>query len=100
MNFDLINVGIAGTGIYIPKTRMTAAQISEATRGVWSAQAVEEKLGIRQKAIPGPGDGTQEMGVRAAMDVLKNTGIKAEELPSPPRVFISRKKLEQVMHGL
>lgn len=80
MNFDLINVGIAGTGIYIPKTRMTAAQISEATRGVWSAQAVEEKLGIRQKAIPGPGDGTQEMGVRAAMDVLKNTGIKAEEL--------------------
>ncbi|TVQ92251.1 MAG: 3-oxoacyl-ACP synthase [Bacteroidetes bacterium] len=80
MNIDSINVGIAGTGIYIPETRMTAAQISEATGDVWSVQAVEEKLGIRQKAIPGPGDGTQEMGVRAAMDALKNTCIKAEEL--------------------
>jgi len=80
MNINSINVGIAGTGIYIPETRMTAAQISEATGGVWSAQAVEEKLGIRQKAIPGPGDGTQEMGVKAAMDALKNTGVKAEEL--------------------
>jgi 3-oxoacyl-[acyl-carrier-protein] synthase III len=80
MNTDKNHVGLVGTGIYIPKTRMTAAQISEATNGVWSEQAVVEKLGIRTKAIPGPGDGTQEMGVKAAQDALKNTGVKADEL--------------------
>ena len=31
-----INVGIAGTGIYLPKKVMTAADISRGTRGVWS----------------------------------------------------------------
>ena len=74
------NVGILGTGIYIPEGRMTAKQISEATHGVWSEQAVIDKLGIREKAIPGPGDGTQEMGVKAALDALRNTGLDPKEI--------------------
>ncbi len=74
------NVGILGTGIYIPEGRMTAKEISEATHGVWSEQAVIDKLGIREKAIPGPGDGTQEMGVKAALDALKNTGLDPREI--------------------
>ncbi len=77
---ETIHVGIAGTGVYVPTTHITAAQLSQATGGVWSEQAVVQKLGIRQKAVPGPGDGTQEMGVKAALDVLKNTGVNAEEL--------------------
>lgn len=68
-------VGIVGTGIYIPEGRMTAREISERTGGVWSEAAVVEKLGIRSKSIPGDGDGTQEMGVKAALDCLKNTGV-------------------------
>jgi len=75
-----VNVGIVGTGIYIPDNYMTAAQIAEATKGVWAEQAVIEKLGIRKKPIPGADDGTQEMGVRAALDCLKNTGVKPEEI--------------------
>lgn len=75
-----VNVGIVGTGIYIPDKYMTAAEIAEATNGVWAEQAVIEKLGIRKKPIPGDEDGTQEMGVRAALDCLKNTGVKAEEI--------------------
>lgn len=73
-------VGILGTGIYIPEGRMTAREISEATRGVWSEQAVIEKLGIREKAVPGSGDGTQEMGVKAALDALRNTGLDPREI--------------------
>jgi len=73
-------VGIVGTGIYIPAGRMTAKEISQATLGVWSEQAVIEKLGIRQKAIPGVLDGTQEMGVYAALDALKNTGMDPKEI--------------------
>ncbi|VBB43419.1 3-oxoacyl-(acyl-carrier-protein) synthase, KASIII [uncultured Paludibacter sp.] len=76
----MVNVGIVGTGIYIPGKRMTAAEISEATKGVWSENAVIEKLGIVEKPIPGKEDGTQQMGVNAALDCLKNTGINPLEI--------------------
>ena len=65
-----VNVGIVGLGIYIPDKVMTAAQISEATLGVWSEQAVIEKLGIVQKTMPGDDDGTQEIHI-----VVQNVGI-------------------------
>ncbi len=77
---DKPTVGIVGTGIYIPKERMTAKQISKLTSGVWSEQAIIDKLGIVEKTIPGPNDGTQEMGVYAALDAIKNTGIDPKEI--------------------
>jgi 3-oxoacyl-[acyl-carrier-protein] synthase III len=72
-----VNVGIVGTGIYLPKGRMSAKDISDRTQGIWSEQAVIDKLGIREKVVPGDSssDGTQEMGALAALDALKNTGI-------------------------
>lgn len=73
-------VGIVGTGIYLPKLRMSAREISEATQGVWTEAAVIEKLGIRQKTLPGPEDGTQEMGVFAALDALNNTGMDPQKI--------------------
>lgn len=76
----MVNVGIVGTGIYIPELRLTARQISEATKGVWSETAVIDKLGIVEKPIPGPEDGTQEMAVRAALDCLRNTQIDPLEI--------------------
>ncbi|MCL2128162.1 MAG: 3-oxoacyl-ACP synthase [Treponema sp.] len=72
--------GIAGTGIYIPEKRMSASEISKATGGAWSEQAVIEKLGIVSKSVPGPDDGTQEMGAKAALDCLKNTGADPKEI--------------------
>jgi 3-oxoacyl-[acyl-carrier-protein] synthase III len=75
-----INVGIVGTGIYIPKDRMTAKEISEATHGVWSEEAVIEKLGIIEKPVPGKDDGTQEMGVKAGLDALRNTEMDPKEI--------------------
>ncbi len=71
------HVGIVGTGIYIPKGRLTAKEISEKTQGVWSEKAVIDKLGIKQKTMPleMPKDGTQEMGALAALDALKQTGM-------------------------
>ena len=77
-----VNVGIVGTGIYIPDTFITAKEIAEATNGVWSEEAVRTKLGINKKSIASnnPSDGTQEMGALAALDCLKNTGVKPEEI--------------------
>ena len=76
------NVGIVGTGIYLPKGIMTAKEISDKTNGVWSEQAVIEKLGIKQKRMPTqlPDDGSQEMGALASLDALKNTGIDPKEI--------------------
>ncbi|MBN2877952.1 MAG: 3-oxoacyl-ACP synthase [Bacilli bacterium] len=73
-------VGIVGTGIYLPSKKMTAREISVATNGIWSEEAVIEKLGIRHKLLPGEKDGTQEMGVFAALDAIKNTGIDPLEI--------------------
>ena len=71
------DVGIVGLGIYLPKRKMTAAEISAATGGNWSEEAVINKLGIVEKYVPSdePCDGTQEMGALAALDCLKNTGV-------------------------
>jgi 3-oxoacyl-[acyl-carrier-protein] synthase-3 len=79
---EKVHVGIVGTGIYLPKGRMTAKEISEKTNGVWSEEAVIDKLGIRQKTVPQemPKDGTQEMGALAALDALKNTGIDPKDI--------------------
>jgi 3-oxoacyl-[acyl-carrier-protein] synthase-3 len=68
-------VGILGYGLYLPDTYMSAADISAATQGVWSEQAVIDKLGVIRKPVPGPGDGTQEMGALAALDALARTGV-------------------------
>ena len=75
-----VNVGIVGVGTYLPNKIMTAKEISDATNGVWSEDAVKLKLGINQKCIPGEDDGTQEMGVRAAKACLENTGVDPKEI--------------------
>lgn len=76
------NVGIVGLGLYLPEKRMTAAEISAATGGRWSEDAVIQKLGIVEKRLPSKEacDGTQEMGALAALDCLKNTGIDPMEI--------------------
>ena len=73
-------VGVLGYGLYLPTTIMTAQEISEATGGFWTEEAVRGKLGIVQKTIPGDGDGTQEMGVYAARDALRRTGLDPKDI--------------------
>lgn len=74
------NIGVVGLGVYLPDQVMTAKEISEATDGYWTDEAVAEKLGIKGKRIPGKDDGTQEMGVKAGLDALKNSNVKAEDI--------------------
>lgn len=74
------HIGITGIGVYLPDHVMSAKDISEATGGYFSEEAVAAKLGILGKRIPGKDDGTQEMGVRAALDALKNSKLKPEDI--------------------
>lgn len=76
------NVGIVGTGVYLPKEYMTAKEVADATEGIWAEEAVKEKLGIIKKVIPSDDecDGTQEMGALAALDCLGNTGVDPKDI--------------------
>ncbi|HSK69186.1 MAG TPA: 3-oxoacyl-ACP synthase [Candidatus Limnocylindria bacterium] len=76
------HVGVLGTGVYLPGGVMTAADIAEKTGGVWSEEAVRDKLGIVRKTVPADPatDGTQEMGALAALDCLKNTGADPKDI--------------------
>lgn len=72
------NVGIVGMGIYIPETFMTAEEVSEKS-GI-PVNVIKEKFGFRRKPIPGPQDHTCYMGIQAAKDCLKKTGIDPKEI--------------------
>ena len=74
------HIGITGLGIYLPEYVMTAKDVSDLTNGNWTESAVIDKLGLVGKRIPGKNDGTQEMGVKAALDALKNSSTKAEDI--------------------
>jgi len=74
------NIGIAGIGTYIPSNFMTAKQISGATGGVWSEEAVISKLGIVKKPIAASGEGTQEMGYLAAKACIENAGADPNDI--------------------
>ncbi len=80
MNQHNNHVGIVGYGIYFPEKTMSAAEIAAATNGVWTEDAVIEKLGIEKKHLPGINDGTQEMGVKAAHDALERTGTDPRDI--------------------
>lgn len=74
------DVGILGYGFYLAQGRMSAADIAAASGGKWSEDAVRDKLGIVRKTVPGPEDGTQEMGARAALDAIARSGIDPLEI--------------------
>ena len=74
------DVGVLGYGFYLPQHYMSAADIAAATGGAWREDAVRDKLGIVRKTIPGPEDGTQEMGARAALDAIARSGIDPLEI--------------------
>ncbi|MBU2492937.1 MAG: 3-oxoacyl-ACP synthase [Bacteroidetes bacterium] len=77
---DNPNIGIVSTGIYLPENKITAEEIALQTKGIWEAEAVKSKLGIIEKTIPGPNDGTQMMGVHASFDALRNGNINPDEI--------------------
>lgn len=73
-----MNIGIVSTGIYIPEKYITGKEISEKA-GI-PITVVEEKMGIRKKPIPGDGDHTCEMGIKAARKALEKENIHPSEI--------------------
>ncbi len=73
-------IGMRAFATYLPEGRRSAEQIAELTGGAWTADAVRDKLGIEQIAVPGPDDGVQEMGAKAAERCLERAGLVPEDV--------------------
>ncbi len=73
-----MHVGIVGIGSYIPRQRISAAELSAAT-GV-PEDVIALKFGVKSKPVAGPEDTTAAMGVKAARAALKQAGIEGKDL--------------------
>ncbi len=78
MGITVDTIGVVSTGVYIPEKRMTSKEISEQA-GI-PLEVVEQKMGIREKPIPGVDDHTAEMGIRAAKQAIEKAGIDPKEI--------------------
>ncbi|MCL2188012.1 MAG: 3-oxoacyl-ACP synthase [Defluviitaleaceae bacterium] len=74
------SVGIVSVGTYIPRTYITAGDISAATQGKWTEKAITDKLGIVKKPVAAPNEGTQELGYLAAKACLQNANFDPREI--------------------
>jgi 3-oxoacyl-[acyl-carrier-protein] synthase III len=73
-----LQVGIIGTGIYLPQGYVTGKEIAEKA-GI-PIHVVENKMGIMKKHIPGPNDHTCEMGIIAAKQAIEKADINPLEI--------------------
>lgn len=76
----MAHVGLIGIGVYLPENTVSNVEISERTGGVWSPEAVKEKLGINQKYEATQKEGTQIMGAWAAQKAIEDAGISADDI--------------------
>ncbi|WP_456272336.1 3-oxoacyl-ACP synthase [Bacillus sp. AK031] len=73
-----MNAGIKSMGVYIPEKKMTAAELADKT-GL-PESIIIEKLGIKEKPLPGPDDHTCEMGIKAAREAIEKGCVDPAEI--------------------
>ncbi|WP_456279469.1 3-oxoacyl-ACP synthase [Bacillus sp. AK128] len=73
-----MTIGIRSIGMYIPDTVMSSGELARKS-GI-PQEVIEQKLGIKQKPIPGPDDHTCHMGVLAARQAIERAGIDPLEI--------------------
>lgn len=71
-------VGVVSTGIYLPESRHTAEYIAQES-GV-PVDVIKSKMGLHQKPVAGPDDGTATMGIRAGKMAIERAGIDPKEI--------------------
>ncbi len=73
-----VPISIAGVGMYVPPTYITAAEIAQET-GI-PEDVIARKFGLVQKPIPGPDDQPTTMALRAARDALAQADVQPDEV--------------------
>jgi 3-oxoacyl-[acyl-carrier-protein] synthase-3 len=70
--------GLLSLATYVPRSYHDADYI--ASQCDTPAEIIRTKLGWRQKNVPGPGDGTVAMGLKAARKALYYSGLAPEDI--------------------
>ncbi len=78
MSGSKTTAGILSLATYIPRSYHDADYI--AARSDTPAEIIRTKLGWYQKNVPGPGDGTVAMGIKAARKALYYAGLDPREI--------------------
>ena len=78
MNSSKAGAGILSLAVYIPRAYHDADYI--AARCETPAEIIRTKLGWYQKNVPGRGDGTVAMGLKAARKALHYSGLEPEDI--------------------
>ena len=78
MSDQTATAGILSLATYIPRANHDADYI--ASQCDTPAEIIRTKLGWYQKNVPGPGDGTVAMGLKAARKALYYSGLKPAEI--------------------
>ena len=73
-----MHVGLAGIGVYVPETYLTAADLALAT-GV-PEDVIAKKFGIKRKPVADAGNTTAVMGLKAAHKALEEAGLAGSDL--------------------
>lgn len=73
-----MTIGILSTGLYLPSTTMTSREIAE--KAGLPLEVVENKMGIKKKTVPGPGDHTCAMGIQAARRAIEKACIDPKDI--------------------
>ncbi|WP_077324445.1 3-oxoacyl-ACP synthase [Virgibacillus siamensis] len=66
-------IGVLSTGVYIPEKKMTSTDIAE--QSGLPIEVVEQKMGIKEKPIPGEKDHTCAMGIFAAEKAIAKVNL-------------------------
>jgi 3-oxoacyl-[acyl-carrier-protein] synthase-3 len=72
------SAGILSLAVYVPRTYHDADFI--ASQCDTPADIIRTKLGWRQKNVPGPGDGTVAMGLKAARKAIHYAGLAPRDI--------------------
>ncbi len=72
------HAGLIGWGTFVPSTVMTARELAEKT-GL-PVEVVEQKLGVKQKPVPGPDDHCSTMAYKAGKKAIQKAGISPEDI--------------------
>lgn len=70
---------IAGTGLYVPPTLITNAQLADML-GKPVPDSIENKLGIKQRYITGPELSSADLGTEAARKAIEDAKLKPEDI--------------------
>ncbi|MEE4263748.1 MAG: 3-oxoacyl-ACP synthase [Desulfobacteraceae bacterium] len=78
MSNPIVTAGILSLAAYVPRAYHDADYI--ASQCDTPAEIIRTKLGWYQKNVPGPGDGTVAMGLKAARKALYYSGLENQQI--------------------